>query len=524
MIDINTRKQSTQKIRQAKMSEVGPEEFAKKKKVKKVCAVDFSDNTVLEMLEKYYGCDVTCSKYGTEFCDDKDMVFLFEDFDNEAFNNFISVSPASSVLGAAIVKIRRRHELPDATTSLLITTQAKGKAFRQFVALGQSVVLPSWLLECWEHRNDEAFTPLSENMITKHRIGVFENLRVFVHGFSQAEEEDIKKHIADNRGFIVDSSSKATHCVVNALRDLDNLGFSPGQRFVTNEWVWTSINIQYCANEDTYSVERSKAGQSLSDHIHDKSSFSITDRVSSEGNIAKTAKLSRSHQVCIEIYETDVSYVNALKLLLEVKHGLEQAAESGCPLMQKSEIALIFGKISPIIKVHEAIISRLKQILDNWKSDVEVAQTWIDAHDDLNRVYVPYSNTYDTAGEKLNWADRTNPRLHAFIRAKECKSNFKRNTLQDLLIRPVQRMPTLIVLLKADSVRIDDATVVGDEEEVGRANEVRAQNDNFIEQLNFFNEVEDVPICKVRVLPNSGTVGRLDRRTSFSNMMTSKKQ
>ncbi|KAK6018743.1 hypothetical protein OSTOST_15648, partial [Ostertagia ostertagi] len=302
-------------IRLPEMSGVGSEEFVKKKKVEKICAVAFSDHTVLEMLEKYYGCDVTCSSFGTEFRDDKDMVFLFEDFENEVFKNFISVSPASPVLGTAnlpyprpkrpiynemlrnvsvvigsgeensrriwakLIRYMSGHvkREPDATTSLLITTQAKAK----------------------------------------HRIGVFENLRVFVHGFSQAEEEDIKKHIADNRGFIVDTSSKATHCVVNSLRDLDNLGFSAGQRFVTNEWVWTSINIQYCANEDTYSVERIKASPSDSGQIHETRSFSITDRVCSEGNIAKTVKLSRSHQVCIEIYETDVSYVNALKLLLE---------------------------------------------------------------------------------------------------------------------------------------------------------------------------------------------------------------
>ncbi|KAK5965136.1 DH domain-containing protein [Trichostrongylus colubriformis] len=183
-----------------------------------------------------------------------------------------------------------------------------------------------------------------------------------------------------------------------------------------------------------------------------------------------------------------------------VKKGLEEAAESECPLMQRSEITLIFGKISPIIEVHEQIISRLRKILDNWTNDGDVAQVWVDAYEDLNRVYVPYSNAYDTAREKLILADKASPRLHAFIRAKECNSNFNRNTMQDLLIRPVQRLPTLIVLLRELQKRRDrkseivERAIASIDKIVSRANDVRAQNDNFIEQLHFFNEVEGVPV------------------------------
>ncbi|EPB66458.1 hypothetical protein ANCCEY_14451 [Ancylostoma ceylanicum] len=175
-------------------------------------------------------------------------------------------------------------------------------------------------------------------------------------------------------------------------------------------------------------------------------------QASDEGSHKDAAlKFSRAHHVCLELFETDVSYLNALKLLAHVKAELEEAIEKGDPVMEKSDVSVVFGKIPAILYVHEKIISTLKGLLENWDEEsaaANISQVWIDAYEELDRVYTPYSNIYDTARSALIAADGANPRVHAFIRAKEYSVEFKRNRFQDLLIRPVQRLPTIVVLLK----------------------------------------------------------------------------
>ncbi|KAJ1374877.1 hypothetical protein KIN20_037983 [Parelaphostrongylus tenuis] len=118
-------------------------------------------------------------------------------------------------------------------------------------------------------------------------------------------------------------------------------------------------------------------------------------------------------------------------------------------------------------------------------------------------------NTYETARDLLAAADVANQRSHACLRSKECSKEFKKNTFKDLLIRPAQRIPTLIVLLKElekksmkKADKIKEAIVLMDKVVV-RFNDVRTQNDNLIKQLSFFNDVEELPqylVCSKRRL------------------------
>ncbi|KJH41151.1 BRCA1 protein [Dictyocaulus viviparus] len=450
-----------------------------RKNIEAVCLVDIDDKKLSEVLKDHYGCKII-PRNDKESYPNKDLVYIFAHFDTiefqelldsfiisstlvwnmyrknlplpfprpkrplycEKLSNFNFILRASNegerVSWCTIVRYMGGHvkREPSATTNFLITDQAKGKAFRQCVSLGQKVLLSSWLHECWEHKDDFDFDPFSVEMINKHRIGVFERLKIFVYGFDDTEDDDIKQNIIRNRSFfiyflkffcvrcgkIVDDVSDATHCVINTSKDLNQLPQLDNQRLVTNEWVWTSINIENCANEESYHPgapfsQNFTSGPSLS-------AVTTTDRSVSEGANSvyeagvgdKTHKTSKAFQVCLEIYETEVSYLNALKLLVGVKEELDLLLDEGVVLLHKSEVSLIFGKILPIMTVHQGIIARLKVILDNWKSDADVAQVWIDSFDDLNRVYAPYSNTHDTAVDALGAADKANPRVHAFLR------------------------------------------------------------------------------------------------------------
>ena len=50
--------------------------------------------------------------------------------------------------------------------------------------------------------------------------------------------------------------------------------------------------------------------------------------------------------------------------------------------------------------------------------------------------------------ETLVQCDTQNPRFHAFLKINQAKAECGRQTLQDLMIRPVQRLPSISLLIK----------------------------------------------------------------------------
>ncbi|VDM74406.1 unnamed protein product [Strongylus vulgaris] len=228
------------------------------------------------------------------------MIFVFADFDSDVFRNFVDIRPEASVIGTALIRSRIQRNLylprvkpkralycdmlrninvvigygeederilwgklvrymgghvkkePDGDSTFLVTKHARGRAFRMLVSLGQKVLLPSWLMDCWSNRDNLTFNPTENTLLLKHRIGVFESLKICIVGFEDDYADDIRSNISNFRGTIVEDPALATHVVVNGAYDVSELSLAHSQRIVTAEWVWTSISIQYCANEDAY--------------------------------------------------------------------------------------------------------------------------------------------------------------------------------------------------------------------------------------------------------------------------------
>ncbi|KAJ1348259.1 hypothetical protein KIN20_003517 [Parelaphostrongylus tenuis] len=278
--------------------------MSSKRTVTKVRLVDvgFDTSELANLLKDIYGCEILSEDSGKD--DDiggEEIVHIFSDFDSEAFREFVERSPEKLVISSTLVRSSYRQseplpfprprrplyceflknynivarasnqaeqsswasiirymgghvrQTPDTNTSFLVTDIAGGKAYRRQVSLGQKVLLPSWLEECWAHRDDLEFDPTNSEIISKYRIGVFEKLKIFVYGFSPDEEKDIKENVLQNRGLIVEDSLEATYCVVGtSTLDPSSLPTFKDQLLVTNEWVWTSINAQYCAKAEPY--------------------------------------------------------------------------------------------------------------------------------------------------------------------------------------------------------------------------------------------------------------------------------
>ena len=63
------------------------------------------------------------------------------------------------------------------------------------------------------------------------------------------------------------------------------------------------------------------------------------------------------------------------------------------------------------------------------------------------RSYPPFVNFFEKSKETLSRLDQARPRFHAFLKISQSRPECGRQTLQELLIRPVQRLPSMILLL-----------------------------------------------------------------------------
>ncbi|KIH57212.1 hypothetical protein ANCDUO_12598, partial [Ancylostoma duodenale] len=71
-------------------------------------------------------------------------------------------------------------------------------------------------------------------------------------------------------------------------------------------------------------------------------------------------------QICQELFNTERHYIDNLKLLLKVKDALIERVEKEKPIISKPKIVQIFGKIQPIVDLHEDISQKLADLIENW--------------------------------------------------------------------------------------------------------------------------------------------------------------
>lgn len=126
-------------------------------------------------------------------------------------------------------------------------------------------------------------------------------------------------------------------------------------------------------------------------------------------------------------------------------------ADDADPLLNKSEIRAIFNNFSPIYDVHLEMLNRFRELQNDWTDDCSIGKIIIDNKDALIKAYPPYVNFFEQMKEALQQADVQNPRFHAFLKINQAKPECGRQSLQELMIRPVQRLPSMSLLINGMS-------------------------------------------------------------------------
>ncbi|KAL7670037.1 hypothetical protein ACOME3_004979 [Neoechinorhynchus agilis] len=145
-----------------------------------------------------------------------------------------------------------------------------------------------------------------------------------------------------------------------------------------------------------------------------------------------------------ELYNTECSYIGTLNVILKLQRKL---SEHG--ILPHSEINKIFGKVEPIRDVHEIIRERLKEITANRRQNAMIGEIFLNLDEDLIKAYTPYVNILDEIRERVVDLRQRNRKFAELVKVIESDSCPSRQGFTDLLVKPVQRLGSIILLLDA---------------------------------------------------------------------------
>uniref|UniRef100_A0A672S5Q2 Protein ECT2-like n=1 Tax=Sinocyclocheilus grahami TaxID=75366 RepID=A0A672S5Q2_SINGR len=305
----------------------------------------------------------------------------------------------------------------------------------------------------------------NEEFRTEFKVPPFQDCVLSFLGFSEEERTNMEERTQKHGGrFQAVGDERCTHLVVeeNSIKELP---FTPSKRLyvVKQEWFWGSIQMDARAGETMYSYEKSPAmkmavsllslttpnsgrkrrrlRETLAQLTKETeiSPFPPRKRPSAEhslsmgslldiSNTPDTCKFPKSStpalpkqsarwQVSKELYQTESNYVDILATVLQVCVLCMCLACSHTHTHTHT-----FCDLSLFFK----ILSQSRELV---------------------KAYPPFVNFFEMSKETIVRCERQKPRFHAFLKINQAKPECGRQTLVELLIRPVQRLPSVALLL-----------------------------------------------------------------------------
>ncbi|XP_024100567.3 protein ECT2 isoform X3 [Pongo pygmaeus] len=391
----------------------------------------------------------------------------------------------------------------------LVANCTQGEKFRVAVSLGTPIMKPEWIYKAWERRNEQDFCAAVDDFRNEFKVPPFQDCILSFLGFSDEEKTNMEEMTEMQGGkYLPLGDERCTHLVVeeNIVKDLP---FEPSKKLyvVKQEWFWGSIQMDARAGETMYLYEKAntpelkKSVSMLSlntpnsnrkrrrlketlaqlSRETDVSPFPPRKRPSAEhslsigslldisntpessinyGDTPKSctkssknstpvpSKQSARWQVAKELYQTESNYVNILATVIQLfQVPLEEEGQRGGPILAPEEIKTIFGSIPDIFDVHTKIKDDLEDLIVNWDESKSIGDIFLKYSKDLVKTYPPFVNFFEMSKETIIKCEKQKPRFHAFLKINQAKPECGRQSLVELLIRPVQRLPSVALLL-----------------------------------------------------------------------------
>ncbi|KAM9848588.1 protein ECT2 [Aulostomus maculatus] len=446
----------------------------------------------------------------------------------------------------------------------LIASSTHGEKYRLAVCMGTPILTPSWIYEAWKRRDDVPFHAGDEEFRTEFKVPPFQDCILSFCGFSEEEKTNMEERTLKHGGSYLEvGDERCTHLVVeeNSVKELPSS--SPKIYVVKQEWFWGSIQMDARAGESMYLYEKNdspamkKAVSLLSlttpnsnrkrrrlketlaqltketeispfppprkrpSAEHSLSMGSLLDisntpetckALAESSKPAKSStpvlsKQSARWQVSKELYQTESNYVDILSTILQLfKLPLEKEGQVGGPILAQEEIKTIFGSIPDIYEVHTRIKSDLEELLTDWSEDRSVGNIFLRYSKELVKAYPPFVNFFEMSKDTIVRCEKQKPRFHAFLKINQAKPECGRQSLVELLIRPVQRLPSVALLLNdikkhtaddnPDKITLEKA-IESLKEVMTHINEDKRRTDG---QKQIFDVVYEVDGCPANLL------------------------
>ncbi|KAK1168585.1 protein ECT2 isoform X1 [Acipenser oxyrinchus oxyrinchus] len=391
----------------------------------------------------------------------------------------------------------------------LIANSTHGEKFRVAVSMGTPILKTEWIYKAWEKRNEPNFCAAAEEFRLEYKVPPFQDCVLSFLGFSDEDKASMEDMTEMQGGqYLPVGDVRCTHMVVeeNTIKELP---FEPSKKLyvVKQEWFWGSIQMDARAGESMYFYEKAgsptlkksvsllslntpnsnRKRRRLQDTLAqltretDISPFPPRKRTSAEHSLSMGSLLDISNtpesgkatgetprsiarpsksstpvpqkqsarwQVAKELYQTENNYVDILTTVLQLfKDPLEKEGQLGGPILAVEEIKTIFGSIPDIFDVHTRIKAELEELVLNWSEDKSVGDIILKYSKELVKAYPPFVNFFEMSKETIAKCEKQKPRFHAFLKINQAKPECGRQTLAELLIRPVQRLPSVALLL-----------------------------------------------------------------------------
>uniref|UniRef100_A0A8C5SV64 Epithelial cell transforming 2 n=1 Tax=Laticauda laticaudata TaxID=8630 RepID=A0A8C5SV64_LATLA len=391
----------------------------------------------------------------------------------------------------------------------LVANSTQGDKFRVAVSLGTPIMKAEWIYRSWERRNDIDFCAADEEFRKEFKVPPFQDCILSFLGFSEEEKKNMEEMTEMQGGqYLPVGDERCTHLIVEE-NTVKNIPFESSQSLfvVKQEWFWGSIQMDARAGESIYLFEkpdspelktstsvlslstpnsnrkRRRLRETLAQLTRemDMSPFPPRKRPSAEhslsigslldisntpessmanGETPKSctkpskntspfpSKQSARWQVAKELYQTESNYVDILTTIIQVfQVPLEKEGQLGGPILAPEEIKTIFGSIPDILDVHIKIKEDLEDLMINWTENQSIGEVILKYSKDLVKTYPPFVNFFEMSKETISKCEKQKPRFHAFLKINQAKPECGRQSLAELLIRPVQRLPSVALLL-----------------------------------------------------------------------------
>ena len=437
---------------------------------------------------------------------------------------------------------KSREDVTNKTTHL-VAGNPRGIKYRRALELGLSIMSTAWVRESFRlAQNDLDFEAGMPEIVQHYKLKPFHDLHMAFVGFKEEDVKELSELTTANEGVVVDAlDTTCTHIVVDAISGCDDssnqllssINQTSNAHIVYKEWFWASLEMEGKANEDGYAMpgfksqarrtsraRRASTGfnsfsnvlSPMLDYSRSPESMSSMlerqpSRTQSVSCIAEEqqdlTQITARHRASLELLQTERNYVKILETIVNLFKVPLENSDSIEPILPMTDVKIIFGNLTPIYEVHKKMLSNLTTMIEtDWKETNCIGKVFVAHSIELLRAYPPFVNFFEDTKKTINTCDQKYPRFHAFLKRCQSKIECNRESLTEMLIRPVQRLPSISLILtelikRTDESNPDKKYLTEALESIRRVmnmiNEDKRKTEGQIAMFDIVNNIEDCP-------------------------------